>query len=765
MSSQIQETIDSENSRSWELMLSDPRTALDIAQKNLDAASAAGYTKGIAEAELNVGWCRNYLTEAGPAVSAFQNALEKFRSIEDRQGIMKALNALGVSYFDLGRYDRAMDYYTQSLDEARRLQDRLRESVTVSNIGLVCLNLNELKEALDYFIRAYESVPDEGQDELLSNILLNIGTTFLKMENAGLARDFTVRAMDIAQKASNRLIIGQCYLVLGRAAQEQGNYEDAEDKYHKALETDESLGVKKQKVEALLQLGTVHAYRRHYDLARRCYEDALKGASEVDAKIFVNQAYERLSEAYEGLGDYHKALDCYRRFSRYEREVAREDTNRKIKNITIQYEIEKSRQETEIYRLRNIELKEKAEELREANRQILSISELGRRITSSLDFDTIVSTLYQNLKDHLDVTVFGLGICEEQESLLEWEMFMEHGRRIHRKPVVLDPQRSYAAWCIKNRKIVFVRDSELENRIYLEGGRSSIGEPASSLIFMPLLIEQKPIGVLTVQSYKKAAYSEANRLFIEALAPYISIAVENSLIHDRLEELNQSILNEKALLEQTAERSIHLANHDALTGLPNRRLLFELLQKSFDLAARNSSLVAVLYLDLNNFKPINDHFGHAAGDKVLAIVAERLKSAIRVSDTAARVGGDEFIAVLTNIHSRADIELAAKKILDESTQPISCEAHERGGKTEDCILSISVGIAVFPQDGAKIEEIINRADEAMYRIKNRRENGFCFYADKTAPGQSRQAKGEPAAPAAGRAAPAPSTGTEKRRHR
>ncbi len=730
MSSQKQGIIDKKNGDSWELMLSDPKSALEIALGSLKLATECSYTKGVAEAQLNIGWCRNYLTEAGPAVEAFQSSLDAFRAIEDRQGIMKALNALGVSYFDLGRYDRAMDYYTQSLDEARRLKDKLRESVTISNIGLVCLNLNELKEALDYFIRAYETAPEEGQDELLSNILLNIGITFLKMENCDLARDFTERAMDIASRTSNHLILGQCYLVLGQTDQEQGIYEGAEEKYRKALAVDEALGVKKQKVEVLLQLGTIHAHRKHYELARQCYEEALDGACEVDAKIFMNQAYERLSEAYEGLGDYRRALDYYRRFSRYEREVTREDTNRKIKNITIQYEIEKSRQETEIYRLRNIELKEKAEELREANHQILSISELGRRITSSLDFDTIVSTLYENLKGHLDVTVFGLGIYEEQDSILEWEVFMEEGKRIHRKPVVLDPLRSYAAWCIKNRKIVFVRDSELENRVYLEGGRSSVGHPASSLIFVPLIIEQKPIGVLTVQSYQKGAYSEANRLFIEALTPYISIAIENSLIHDRLEELNQAILNEKARLEQTAERSIHLANHDALTGLPNRRLLFELLQKSFDLAARNSTLVAVLYLDLNNFKPINDHFGHAAGDKVLATVAERLQSAIRVSDTAARVGGDEFVAVLTNIHNRSDIELAAKKILEEATRPISCESHEQNQKPEKCNLSISMGIAVFPKDGTKIEDVINNADEAMYRIKHRRENGFCFYSDK-----------------------------------
>jgi diguanylate cyclase (GGDEF)-like protein len=720
--SEIEKEIDELNGKAWALMLSSPEEALGLAERSLASAEEAGYAAGLAEARLNVGWCENYLTRPGPAIASFQKSLDAFTALADDLGIMKALNALGVVYFDLGRYDRAMDYYTQSLEEARKTGNRLREAVTISNIGEICLNLGELKEALDYFLRAYETVPDDGESELVSNVLLNIGTTFLRMENFALAKEFSERALDIAQKAGDKIIMAQCLLALGRIAQASENFAEAEAQYLKSLSINDELKNAKQRVEVLLDLGSIYVHGGQIERALKSYTEALSGAESISAKGLIHQAYERLSEAHESLGDYPKALDYYRRFARYEREVMREDTSRKIKNITVQYEVEKSRQEAEIYRLRNIELKEKTEQLEEANKQILSIAELGRQITSSLDFDTVVSTLYESLQRHLDVAVFGIAIYDEEEASLEWRIFIESGKRIHREPQPLDYKRSYAAWCIKNMKVVFIKDSELENREYLEGGRKSVGAPASSLVYLPLTIEKKVIGVLTVQSYKKGAYSEQNRVLLEALGPYVSIAIENSLIHDRLAELNRAIIGEKAQLEEAAQRSSHLANHDSLTGLPNRRLLFELLQKSFDLASRNKSLVAVVYIDLDNFKPINDHFGHSAGDRALVILAERLRAVLRASDTVARVGGDEFIAVLTNAHDREDIELAVRKILEECAKPIPLE-----GAEDKCQVSLSMGIAIYPDDGERMEEIVNNADEAMYRVKRGTKNSFSFY--------------------------------------
>jgi len=127
---------------------------------------------------------------------------------------------------------------------------------------------------------------------------------------------------------------------------------------------------------------------------------------------------------------------------------------------------------------------------------------------------------------------------------------------------------------------------------------------------------------------------------LEPLAPYIAIAVENALIHDRLEELNKALSVEKRRLERATLKISHLANHDSLTGLPNRRLLFELANKALETARRAGSILGILFMDMDDFKPINDNFGHAVGDDLLRQVARRLHGAVRARPLHAAVPPD-----------------------------------------------------------------------------------------------------------------------------
>ena len=710
--------IDELNRRSWEIMLNAPEEALSMAETALAEAEEADYRAGRAEASLNVGWCEYFLTRYGEAIETIQRALDDYTALGADEGKIKALNALGAVYHGMARYERAVDYYTQSLEKARLRGDAGREAVTLSNIGEISLELGDLKEALDYFLHAYEIVPDEHNIELISNILLNIGTAFYRMENWTLAEDFTEKALALARSTGERLIEAQCLHSLGRIVQDSGLYDRAERYYLEALDLSEQASNDKQHTAILLDLGSIYLRSKEIDRALGHYRTALAGAERLGSKPLMHAAYERLSEAYELLGRFEEALDYYRRFARYEHEVLNEDTGRKIKNITVQYEVEKSRNEAEIYRLRNIELKEKTDELSDANRQILAIAQMGRRITSSLDFDTICSTLRGSLSAYLDTMVFGIAFYHEEERSIEWRAYFEGDHRAHLTERKADPDSSLGAWCILNRNTIYINDGEREYSNYISK-RSTIGRPSQSIIFLPLNIEDRVIGVLTVQSYEKNAYSTKQLGLLEALAPYLAIALENSIIHDRLEEMNRSMRGEKERLEKNALEIVHFANHDLLTGLPNRRLLFELLQKTFDISARTNSKVGVIYIDLDDFKPINDRFGHFAGDKTLVLMADRLRALLRSSDTVARVGGDEFIAVLANVSDRSQIKRTAAKILEGCVRPFGIDG-------EECHISLSMGIAVFPDDGSDIETIVGAADKAMYGIKRAQKNGFAF---------------------------------------
>ena len=176
-------------------------------------------------------------------------------------------------------------------------------------------------------------------------------------------------------------------------------------------------------------------------------------------------------------------------------------------------------------------------------------------------------------------------------------------------------------------------------------------------------------------------------------------------------------LNELNMRKDVME---YKARHDALTGAPNREMFFDLLRFSISSARRNGTQLAVLFIDLDYFKSINDTFGHAAGDAVLIAVVHRLKSVMRESDAVARLSGDEFGVLIHPVEDEERIAHVAQKIIDALREPIAF------GKIT-LKIGASIGISVFPANGDTPEELLHNADAAMYNSKRKGRGVFCFY--------------------------------------
>lgn len=157
-------------------------------------------------------------------------------------------------------------------------------------------------------------------------------------------------------------------------------------------------------------------------------------------------------------------------------------------------------------------------------------------------------------------------------------------------------------------------------------------------------------------------------------------------------------------------RMSHLAQHDILTGLPNRLLFSDRLERAIEAARRHRDSLAVLFLDLDRFKQVNDVLGHAAGDMVLSSVATRLVQAVRASDTVCRHGGDEFVVLLPEVTGMEDAVRSSKKLLAAVAAPLNVEGRELA-------VTASLGIAVYPADGTGAESLLASADAAMLRVK------------------------------------------------
>ena len=202
----------------------------------------------------------------------------------------------------------------------------------------------------------------------------------------------------------------------------------------------------------------------------------------------------------------------------------------------------------------------------------------------------------------------------------------------------------------------------------------------------------------------------------------LEIEDSTSPIHDEYNELTGVVIvfHDVSIAKELARKMSYLAQHDYLTSLPNRALLNNRISQSIEVAKRDCVHLAVLFLDLDNFKQVNDSLGHEIGDAVLQSVALRLADCVRSSDTISRLGGDEFVVLLREDNNALDAAATAEKILAAMVLPHRIQQHT-------IYLSASIGISVYPTDGENAETLIRNADTAMYQVKNNTKGHFQFF--------------------------------------
>ncbi|MDR6925563.1 diguanylate cyclase domain-containing protein [Pseudomonas sp. BE134] len=223
------------------------------------------------------------------------------------------------------------------------------------------------------------------------------------------------------------------------------------------------------------------------------------------------------------------------------------------------------------------------------------------------------------------------------------------------------------------------------------GFEMSIEDPNSPCwLVVPLNSKNGTIGALIVKSVPGGErYTEQDKELLQYVCAQVATAIERKQLHARLQQM---------------------AQYDQLTQLPNRGLLRDRLKASLAQARAEGGRMALLYVDLDRFKDVNDTHGHTVGDMLLQAVANRLKGCVRETDTVARIGGDEFVVLLHSIHASEDADRVSEKILQVLAQPLRLDGHNLN-------IQISIGVAHFPEHGTEEQQLLRHADEAMYTAK------------------------------------------------
>ncbi len=283
---------------------------------------------------------------------------------------------------------------------------------------------------------------------------------------------------------------------------------------------------------------------------------------------------------------------------------------------------------------------------------------------------------------------------------------------------------------------IIITDTKGYVTFWNEGATKIFGYTADEMI-------GKHISILTPKEYlektkaaigevlEKGSFSgEVYRLRKDGSRIFVSLRL--SLVRNEFGEptniigFSQDLTEKKKAEEQLKKQQeilYYRAMFDSLTQLPNRALLKDRLKQAIESAKRSAKVLGVMFIDLDNFKIINDSFGHSIGDEVLKLVAQRLKSSLREEDTIARIGGDEFIVVLQNLSESHDAAKIARKIIEGFKEPFVIDHNT-------FYITCSIGISLYPHDSTDDEELIKFADTAMYKAKENGKNTFEFYSSE-----------------------------------
>ena len=395
-------------------------------------------------------------------------------------------------------------------------------------------------------------------------------------------------------------------------------------------------------------------------------------------------------------------------------------SDEKIRETFRLYSREAQERETLLIDLKNREIGALEEQLREAHRQTLFVNEVGQQITASLDLDSIIRTFHRSVRHQIPADRILLATRRGGEN----ELFYRYYGDSTQEEKGVDSIFISAAHRLVARSLKDGR-TLIENYLIPEEDCFLTRRGGSVLIF-PLKTGSVALGALVLHTDQEGAYRDSHHQLLESLSLFLGVSLSNALSHQDVAALNKELQGERAELIASYSRITRMANYDSLTDLPNLRLLNEFLPRYMNQALRRGWILGVFFIDLDDFKPVNDLYGHEAGDALLREMGRRIQVSLRQSDIVARVGGDEFIALVQGLEGEGDAENITRKLLEGLREPFLLDGTE-------VTVGASVGISLY-RGGDETPELLKRqADLAMYEVKRGTKHGFRIFRESDIP--------------------------------
>ena len=579
-SAEIIKKIDALNQEAWEVHVLAPKQGLELSNQAKELSEKNNYQRGLAYAVRNMGVSNRYLSNLETALSLSIQALDMFIQLGEKSGEAQAYVSIGAIYYYMGDYERGLDYFLKGLRQGEEIGNKEVLTYAFNGAGYIYGILGNNKKGLDFLQKALSLSKEIENLPLQGSILDSLAVTYLNDGEMDKAYKVYLECLDLSERTDEKRNQGYALSGIGDIFLKQNRLEEAKEYYLQSLLIRREIGYKVGEATSLLHLGKISLQQDDAEQAREYLLESLKVADEIKAKAAIYEAHEALAELYERKDDIQSFVKHYKLFHKYKSEVFKEEQETKQKYQSIQYEMEKLQQEAEINRLtnvvmkeKNLELERKTGELEQSYNSISVLSKIGRDITSTLDLDIILNTVYENVNQLMEATVFGIGIYKQEEASIEYRLSIEEGKRYQPYHRMMSDKSQLAVWCIENNKEVFINDIEKEFSRYLKDidltiltsaalEDGSLPKNPNSLIYLPMQVKAKIIGLISVQSYKKNAYTQQHLDILKTLASYTSAALYNARSFETL----QNTLNELKLTQEQLVQSEKMASLGELTA-------------------------------------------------------------------------------------------------------------------------------------------------------------------------------------------------------
>jgi diguanylate cyclase (GGDEF)-like protein len=664
------------------------------------------------------GFCFYNLSEYDSAMEEFEHGDQIAQEHNLQNLVIKFRNGYGAIFSRLGRYDDAIEQFAEGLKKAREMGLKRDVGNFLINLGEASLLMGDAAQALSFESEAEGLIPElAGESRYAIDVYYNLAEAQARsglMEDA--ERSYR-RSLETATMVGRTVSEVEARVRLSSILAGRGHETEALPVIEEALRLSRSTGFPLQEVASLLACGRIELSLGRLEEATRHFENAVEIAGSHKMGDLLPLALESLSSAEAAMNRFDDAYHGLLRSVQAARAWSSSEAARALAELATGYRLENAKREAEVEKVRR-------EGLESANERLRVVTRIGRSLTESLEPRDILTRMWNELSTSIDLKVLGFGIYSLDSGAIEFPGLIESGVLQEASSAFVNDESSLAALCVREKRVLYFATPDETRSAIGTNALITFHREASttqSILYLPLFKENDIVGVMTVQSTRDHAYSEDIIEMLKAVASFTAIAVENARIMIRLNELNQTISGEKEEVEKAALASSWLAEHDTLTGLANRRFLERILDENIRLAALEDNNIAVFFIDIDDFKKVNDEYGHDTGDRVLMAVAARLLTVFREGDYIARVGGDEFVVVTPGVRDVRSIASMADKVVASFNEPVAIAERQIS-------VSMSVGLALFPEHGRSSQELIRRADEAMYLIKRTGKGAWSLWS-------------------------------------